>query len=307
MRKIKESLEKYKVTDYNSSKNNYQSSSSNFKNYKIDMNKNKNKDSEKKKIDNNKTDKKKYHEEYSKSKEILNKKRKREEDKKDSNKIGIKKKYISDEESESDSDDKSYSAESEDDDSSESYSSFSNSSIKKSKTKIKHKTPIKKEKKIVKNSDNSSKKKTSLKPKGTLVYDLLERWWYALPIWPPEDYDTTEKLKENKLRLVKIIDWKKEPKLDKDNFEKCFELPGFKYVYLNNDGKIFDLIPKEGMPSYNNLIKLTDVKLHEYLAKALKGQLEVLEKKNSINEKELRQEIKEQLDKEEKTLARLKV
>ena len=260
----------------------------------------------KKKIDNNKNDKKKYQEEYSTSKEILNKKRKREEDKKDSNKIGIKKKYISDEESESDSDDKSYSAESEDDDSSESYSSFSNSSIKKSKTKIKHKTPIKKEKKIVKNSDNSSKKKTSLKPKGTLVYDLLERWWYALPIWPPEDYDTTEKLKENKLRLVKIVDWKKEAKLDKNNFEKCFELPGYKYVYLNTDGKVFDFRPEEGKPSYSNLIKLPDVKLYEYLIKALKTQLEELEKRNSVLEIDLRKKIKEKLDKTEKNYTRYK-
>ena len=95
-------------------------------------------------------------------------------------------------------------------------------------------------------------------------------------------------------------------KFDKDNFEKCLELPGFKYVYLNNDGKIFDFRHEEGKPSSTNLIKLPDIKLHEYLVKALKGQLELLEKRNSINEKELRQIIKEKLDKEERTLARLK-
>ena len=54
------------------------------------------------------------------------------------------------------------------------------------------------------------------------------------------------------------------------------------------------------------MIKLPDIKLHEYLVKALKGQLELLEKRNSINEKELRQIIKEKFDKEERTLARLK-
>ena len=47
-------------------------------------------------------------------------------------------------------------------------------------------------------------------------------------------------------------------------------------------------------------------KAHEYLLKALKGQLEELEKRNSVNEKELRQNIKEKIDKEEKALARLK-
>ena len=265
-------------------------------------------------------------------KDLLNKKREREDkektEKKEKSNIIPKKeikkpkpltqnKILEDDEDEdedeSDSDydvDKSYSDN--DDESESSEESFPSESSQKKKhapsihkkLKIKPKPSIKSFKKV---SDISSVKKTSLKPKGILVNELLKRWWYALPPWPPENFDTSEKLKDNKLRLVKIIDWKKEPKLDKDNFEKCFELPGFKYVYLNNDGKIFDLRPKEGMPSYNNLIKLTDVKLHEYLAKALKGQLEVLEKKNSINEKELRQEIKEQLDKEEKTLARLKV
>ena len=277
-------------------------------------NKNKNKDSEKKsKIEENKNDKKKSQEEKistDKNKEILNKKRNREEEKKENKKKIVKKppekKYISDEESESDSEDISYSAESEDD-SSESYSSISKSSIKKNTTtKIKNKTSVKKEKKIKKDSDISSKKKTSLKPKGILVYEILERWWYALPSWPPENYDTSGKLKENKLRLVKITDWKREPKKDKDNFEKCFELPGYKYVYLNTDGKVFDFRPEEGKPCYNNLIKLPDIKLYEYLVKALKAQLEELEKRNSVNENDLRKKIKEKLDKAERNLAHYK-
>ena len=54
------------------------------------------------------------------------------------------------------------------------------------------------------------------------------------------------------------------------------------------------------------MIKLPDVKLHEYLAKALKAQLAELEKRNSVQENELRKTIKEKLDKEEKTLQRLK-
>ncbi len=36
------------------------------------------------------------------------------------------------------------------------------------------------------------KKETSgkvLKTKGSLVNQLLRRWWYALPKWPPEDFD----------------------------------------------------------------------------------------------------------------------
>jgi len=264
------------------------------------------------------------------NKELLNKKRERDDtekkekiEKKDKP-ISTQKKVIKkptpiqpkkiieedEEEDEEDSDydleeeDNSYSEGEESENGEESYSS--SSSKKKKKSKLQSHKKITPKKSVKKESGISSTKKVSLKPKGILVNELLKRWWFALPPWPPENFDTSEKLKENKLRLVKISDWKREPKFDKDNFEKCLELPGFKYVYLNNDGKIFDLRPEEGKPSYNNLIKLSDAKLHEYLAKALKGQLEVLEKRNSINEKGLRQELKEKLDKEEKTLARIK-
>ena len=193
--------------------------------------------------------------------------------------------------------------------SSESYSSSSPKSVKKPKSntkpakKIVHKKEKKKKKK---ESGTSSSKKKVLKPKGSLVYELLQRWWYALPPWPPENYDVSEKMKENNLRIVKIIDWKKEPKFDKNNLEKCMELPGFKYVYLNTDGKVFDFRPEEGKPSYNNFMKIPDVKLYEYLVKALKAQLEELEKRNSVLEKDLRKEIKEKLDKAEKNLNRCK-
>ena len=261
------------------------------------------------------------------NKDLLNKKREREDKEKleqKEKKIIVQKKdikkpvehkkildddYDDDDEEDSDyddedEDDKSYSDGSSESDEEENPSSELSEKKKKSKPqihkKIVHSISEKKE------SGNSSVRKTPLKPKGILVYELLKRWWYALPPWPPQNFDTSEKLKEKKLRLVKISDWKREPKFDKDNLEKCFELPGYKYVYLNNDGKIFDLRPEEGKPSYNNLIKLPDLKLHEHLVTALKGQLAELEKRNLINEKELRKTLKEKLEKEEKTLVRLK-
>ena len=67
-----------------------------------------------------------------------------------------------------------------------------------------------------------------------------------------------------------------------------------------------DFRPEEGKPSYNNLIKLPDIKLHEYLVKAYKAQLEELEKRNSVFEKDLIVNIKQKLDKEERNLALLK-
>ena len=51
-----------------------------------------------------------------------------------------------------------------------------------------------------------------------LVYQLLKRWWYALPKWPPENYDPTPKLNEHKLRVVQLSEYKKEPNIDENNF-----------------------------------------------------------------------------------------
>ena len=67
---------------------------------------------------------------------------------------------------------------------------------------------IKKIKKIKKNDINI------INRPNNLVNELLARWWYVLPPWPPENYDITDKLRKNKLRLVNMQDWKKEDVYD---------------------------------------------------------------------------------------------
>jgi len=47
-----------------------------------------------------------------------------------------------------------------------------------------------------------------VKTKVDLIYDVLKRWWFVLPDWPPVDYDYTTALEENKLRVVAKISWK---------------------------------------------------------------------------------------------------
>ena len=137
------------------------------------------------------------------------------------------------------------------------------------------------------------------KTKSMLVYELLKRWWYALPKWIPDNYDCSDKLKENKLRLVNIIDWKKEPTYDKNNYEKCIELPGFKYVFCNSNGDIFDFRPEEIKPSFNSLMKLSENKLYEYIINALKDQIKNLKKENGFYNKKLIEELNDELKKNE--------
>ena len=149
-------------------------------------------------------------------------------------------------------------------------------------------------------------KKTILKRKKYYVHQLLQRWWYSLPMWPPENYDTSEKLRENNLRLVEEKNWKKEAEINSDNYKKCIELPGYKYVYLTKDGKVYDFRPEEGKPTFNNLMKLSDIELHQHIVNALRKQLDELEKKQFLSEKKLRIKIKNELKIAKKNLEHLK-
>ena len=147
-------------------------------------------------------------------------------------------------------------------------------------------------------SKNSSKGNISKKLENNhskLVNELLCRWWYALPHWPPENHDISLKLKENKLRLINIQDWKKESKYDENGFEKCFELPGYKYILLDSNGKTYDFRPQEGKPTYNNLIKLPRKKICGLLIKALQNQLSEINQRKKVSEFELKQNIKNKL------------
>ena len=90
-----------------------------------------------------------------------------------------------------------------------------------------------------------------------------------MPKWPPENFDCSEQLKSHKLRVVNVADWKKEPNSDENNFIKCFELPGFKYVFVDCNNKTYDFRPNENKPSFNNLINFPEIKLWEYLKNAL--------------------------------------
>ncbi len=71
---------------------------------------------------------------------------------------------------------------------SESYSSESEQVVK-----IAKKTNLSPVKKVATTSVKKQVKKEIsgkvLKTKGSLVNQLLRRWWYALPKWPPEDFD----------------------------------------------------------------------------------------------------------------------
>ena len=169
-----------------------------------------------------------------------------------------------------------------------SFSSYKNK--KRNLTKNKSNINLTK-KRVIKTSSKKIKNNQS-----NLVNELLCRWWYALPQWPPEDYDISDKLREKKLRLINIKGWKKEPKNDEKGYEKCIQLPGFKYVVSDSNGKIYDFRPQKGKPSYSNFIKMPKKQLCRLLLEALKKQLEELNNRKIVSEQELRKTIKNKLE-----------
>ena len=69
--------------------------------------------------------------------------------------------------------------------------------------------------------------------KKEVIVDILRRWWYCMPDWPPINYDYTDVLKSKNLRLVELNNWKLEAAVDREGREKVFELAGFKGVFKN--------------------------------------------------------------------------
>lgn len=70
-----------------------------------------------------------------------------------------------------------------------------------------------------------------LKTKMSAIVDILRRWWYCLPDWPPKGFDFAGKLKEKGYRRVEFIKFKIEPAVDAHGLEKVFELDGYKGLY----------------------------------------------------------------------------
>ena len=91
--------------------------------------------------------------------------------------------------------------------------------------------------------------------KEHLIDELAVRWWYALPKWPPLDYDYTHSLRERGLRRVEIKNWKLEQE-EQDGLRKVFELETFPGVFKDSIGKQYDLRPMESCPSLNNFSKM---------------------------------------------------
>ncbi|ETW37003.1 hypothetical protein PFTANZ_02302 [Plasmodium falciparum Tanzania (2000708)] len=132
--------------------------------------------------------------------------------------------------------------------------------------------------------------------KEKLVAQLLIRWWYVLPDWPPPDYDYKDELYNRKLKLVPLEEYEDKEDIDSQGFRKVYQISAFPGIFRDAMGIAYDLRDKDSCPCYNNLIKKTDQELLQLIYQAIKNQIQCL--KNSVYnetfmEKNLEKELKE--------------
>jgi hypothetical protein len=113
--------------------------------------------------------------------------------------------------------------------------------------------------------------------KQKLVAEVLCRWWYVLPPWPPVDFDAQAELWSRGCRCVPVEAFEYEPEIDEHGRKKVFAVTGFPGVFRDEQGLLMDVRPEEGRPSYDQLIKRPMAELHRLLIQAYNSQLAELE------------------------------
>jgi len=82
--------------------------------------------------------------------------------------------------------------------------------------------------------------------KDELIYNVLKRWWYCLPEWPPANFDYTAELLKRNLRKVDFKYFRIEKDIDDKGLmifvrsskttlglKKVYEIPSYPGVFKN--------------------------------------------------------------------------
>lgn len=140
-----------------------------------------------------------------------------------------------------------------------------------------------------KDDSGGAVKKKERTTKEDVVAQLLCRWWYSdyyqKNDWPPKDdafYQS--RLKENKLRQVRVEEWEWLPDVDDQGLRKVYELSQFRGMFRNTSGELIDLRPKDTMPCVNNFMKKDMTTLCQLLLSAYENQLKDLKNCRYNNE-----------------------
>lgn len=139
--------------------------------------------------------------------------------------------------------------------------------------------------------DNVPVKRGDRSVKELVAAELLCRWWYVLPDWPPTDESYyNEQLKKRSLRKVTIQEWEWVDETDKNGMRKCYELSAYRGLVRDSAGELIDLRPQDTCPCFANMMKKDLPDLYMLLVKAYETQLEEL-KKSRYDETQLRLQL----------------
>ena len=130
--------------------------------------------------------------------------------------------------------------------------------------------------------------------------ELAVRWWYALPVWPPADFNYAAALASHSLRAVDVDTFRSAPEFDPlTGFKKVHAVECYVGIYRDLEGNMYDLRPKESAPSLRNLQRMSLTHLHQLLQKAYSEQLEALQKVEAENiqyDRQIEAQIKKSLE-----------
>ena len=130
--------------------------------------------------------------------------------------------------------------------------------------------------------------------------ELAVRWWYALPVWPPADFNYAVALASHSLRAVDVDTFRSAPEFDPlTGFKKVHAVECYVGIYRDLEGNMYDLRPKESAPSLRNLQRMSLTHLHQLLQKAYSEQLEALQKVEAENiqyDRQIEAQIKKSLE-----------
>jgi hypothetical protein len=104
-----------------------------------------------------------------------------------------------------------------------------------------------------------------------IVREVLCRWWYCMPDWPPPTDWSTE-LKRRKYREVQVHEWEAVEDVV-DGLRKVYAIGHYPGLFRNIEGEIVDCRPQESCPSYNNMARKDKKELLTLLSKAFANQI----------------------------------
>lgn len=133
--------------------------------------------------------------------------------------------------------------------------------------------------------------------KQNLVAKLLCRWWYVMPDWPPQDMDWAAALERQGCRCVPVEAMHMEPEYDERGLRKVFAVADWPGLYRDEQGRLVDVRPVEGRPSYDQFMKRSELELFKLLMTAYERQLAELEAQpgSGVTRDQYRQELQREM------------